>query len=119
MLPSAAAPARSPSALTPAAGPCAPGASYDPACNVDHDNDVDIFDIQLAAGHWNQSGTWTSDNNNGLDVANAQSDGVVAALTDSLDGVPGAVITAEVASLAGVFGANQRLAGDARRGSQA
>ena len=43
----------------PQAGPCAPGAVYDPACDVDHDGDVDIFDIQLAAGHWNQTGVWT------------------------------------------------------------
>ncbi len=44
---------------SPQTSPCAPGAVYDPACDVDHDGDVDIFDIQLAAGHWNQSGTWT------------------------------------------------------------
>ncbi|MCB9152454.1 MAG: hypothetical protein H6649_00160 [Caldilineae bacterium] len=44
------------------AGPCAPGVTYDPACDTDHDGDVDIFDIQLSAGHWNQIGTWTSDN---------------------------------------------------------
>ncbi|MFZ1241482.1 MAG: hypothetical protein WAV74_10575 [Anaerolineae bacterium] len=48
---------------TPQAGPCAAGGVYDPACDVDHDGDVDIFDIQLAAGHWNQTGAWTSDNN--------------------------------------------------------
>lgn len=49
------------SGLTPARAPrpCAPGAVYDPACDVDHDGDVDIFDIQLAAGHWSQSGAWT------------------------------------------------------------
>ncbi len=47
----------------PRASPCAPGAAYDPVCDVDHDGDVDIFDIQLSAGHWNQSGTWVSDNN--------------------------------------------------------
>ncbi len=41
------------------AGPCAPGASYDASCDVDHDGDVDIVDIQLAAGHWGQAGTWT------------------------------------------------------------
>lgn len=53
-------------ALTPtlsngagAAGPCAAGALYDSACDVDHDGDVDIFDIQLTAGHWNRSGTWS------------------------------------------------------------
>ncbi len=34
----------------PASTPCAPGASYDPACDVDHDGDVDVLDIQLAAG---------------------------------------------------------------------
>jgi len=48
-----------PAAAAPLATPCAPGGFYDPACDVDHDGDVDIFDIQLAAGHWNQSGTWT------------------------------------------------------------
>jgi hypothetical protein len=44
----------------PASGTCAPGAAYDPACDVDHDGDVDVLDIQLAAGHWNQAGTWTA-----------------------------------------------------------
>ncbi len=46
----------------PAAGPCAPGTSYDPACDVDHNGVIDITDIQLTAGHWDQSGPWTSDN---------------------------------------------------------
>ena len=41
---------------------CTPGTAYDPACDADHDGDVDIFDIQLTAGHWNQAGTWLSDN---------------------------------------------------------
>ncbi len=44
------------------AGPCTPGAIYDPACDVDHDGDVDIFDIQLTASRWNRTGTWVSDN---------------------------------------------------------
>lgn len=44
------------------AGPCAPGTNYDPACDADHDGDVDVIDIQLAAGHFNQTGVWTSDN---------------------------------------------------------
>lgn len=48
---------------TPAAGPCTAGVVYDPACDVDHDGDIDIFDIQKSAGHWNQSGVWVSDNN--------------------------------------------------------
>ncbi len=43
----------------PVSTPCAPGAAYDPACDVDHDGDVDVLDIQLAAGHWNQAGAWT------------------------------------------------------------
>ncbi len=44
------------------AGPCLPGAVYDPACDVDHDGDVDIFDVQLTASRWNRTGTWVSDN---------------------------------------------------------
>jgi len=44
----------------PVAG-CAPEASYDPACDVDHDSDVDVNDIQLVAGHWNQTGTYSAD----------------------------------------------------------
>lgn len=47
---------------TPLAGPCAPGVVYDSACDVDHDGDIDIFDIQLIAGRWSQTGVWTSDN---------------------------------------------------------
>lgn len=49
-----------PASARPAAGPCAPGVAYDAACDVDHDGDVDILDIQLAAGHWNQAGPWSS-----------------------------------------------------------
>ena len=45
---------------SPMIGPCAPGATYDPACDADHDGDVDIFDIQLAAGHWGHAGPWSS-----------------------------------------------------------
>ena len=51
-----------PGAAAPLAGPCIAGASYDPACDADHDGDVDIFDIQLTAGHWNQAGAFVSDN---------------------------------------------------------
>ncbi len=43
------------------AGPCTPGASYNPACDVDRDNDVDIFDVQLTAGRWGSSGTYLAD----------------------------------------------------------
>ncbi len=50
-----------PAAAAPLAGPCIAGGSYDPACDVDRDNDVDIFDIQLTAGRWNTSGTWVAD----------------------------------------------------------
>lgn len=49
-------------AAAPLAGPCLAGGTYDPACDVDHDSDVDVIDIQLTAGHWNQTGTFTSDN---------------------------------------------------------
>ncbi|MEA3334597.1 MAG: hypothetical protein U9R25_01715 [Chloroflexota bacterium] len=35
---------------------------YDPACDVDHDGDIDVHDIQLTAGHWSETGTFTSDN---------------------------------------------------------
>ena len=43
-------------------GPCAPGAIYESACDVNHDGIVNIFDIQLTAGRWGQTGTWMSDN---------------------------------------------------------
>ncbi|MCB0206102.1 MAG: hypothetical protein KDH89_14870, partial [Anaerolineae bacterium] len=32
---------------SPLAGPCIAGASYDPACDVDHDGDVDVTDVML------------------------------------------------------------------------
>lgn len=46
-------------AASAALQPCMAGAVYDPACDVDHDGDVDIFDIQLTAGHWNRNDVWT------------------------------------------------------------
>ena len=52
-----------PVAAIPLLGPCAPGAAYDPACDANQDGHINITDIQLAAGHWNQTGTFTSDNN--------------------------------------------------------
>ena len=45
----------------PAASPCVAGIVYNSACDVDHDGDVDILDVQLTAGHWNQNGTYTGD----------------------------------------------------------
>ena len=51
-----------PSAAAPSAGPCAPGTAYDPACDANQDGQITITDIQLTAGHWNQTGTWLSDN---------------------------------------------------------
>ena len=51
-----------PTAAAPQAGPCAPGAAYDPACDANQDGQITIADIQLTAGHWNQSGTWVGDN---------------------------------------------------------
>ena len=47
---------------TPLAGPCVPAAAYDPACDVNQDGQITVTDIQLTASHWNQSGTWLSDN---------------------------------------------------------
>lgn len=50
-------------AAAPLAGPCMPGATYDPACDADQDGSITVADIQLTAGHWNQSGTFVSDSN--------------------------------------------------------
>lgn len=52
-----------PSAAAPLSNPCAPGAAYNSACDVDQNGQINITDIQLTAGHWNQGGTFTSDNN--------------------------------------------------------
>lgn len=43
-------------------GGCVPGDSYDPVCDVNRDNTINIVDIMLVAGHWSQDGTWTNDN---------------------------------------------------------
>ena len=51
-----------PSVAAPDAGPCVAGAAYDPACDVNHDGVVNVLDVQLTAGHFNQVGTFTSDN---------------------------------------------------------
>ncbi len=45
------------------AGPCTPGASYDAACDANQDGVISVIDIQLTAGHFNQSGTYIGDNN--------------------------------------------------------
>ena len=50
-------------AAAPLAGPCMPGAVYDSACDANQDGEITVTDIQLTAGHWNQTGTFTSDNN--------------------------------------------------------
>ena len=42
-------------------GGCVPGSSYNPACDVNRDNVIDIVDIMLVASKWRQEGTWTSD----------------------------------------------------------
>lgn len=44
-----------------AAGGCVAGGAYDPICDVDRDDDVDVTDVQLVANHWGQAGAWTSD----------------------------------------------------------
>lgn len=47
-------------AAVPLAAPCMPGAAYHPSCDVDQNGVIDISDIQLTAGHWNQAGAFTS-----------------------------------------------------------
>lgn len=47
--------------LASGSGGCAPGDSYDPVCDVNRDNTIDIVDIMLVASKWSQTGTWTSD----------------------------------------------------------
>lgn len=41
-------------------GGCTTGTTYDPACDVNRDGDTDVQDITLVAGHWNQTGVWSS-----------------------------------------------------------
>ena len=47
----------------PTVGACAAGAGYASGCDVDQDSDIDILDVQLTAGRWNSSGTYTSGHN--------------------------------------------------------
>jgi len=47
--------------LASGSGGCAPGASYDPVCDVNRDNIIDIVDIMLVASKWQHTGTWASD----------------------------------------------------------
>lgn len=49
-----------PVAAAPAAAPCAPGAVYNPVCDVDQNGVINVLDIQLTAGHWSQAGAFTS-----------------------------------------------------------
>ncbi len=53
--------ATTPIVAAPLSGPCAPGAAYDPTCDVNHDGAVNVLDVQLTAGHWNQTGTYSVD----------------------------------------------------------
>jgi hypothetical protein len=55
-----------PATASPLAAPCTPGATYNSACDVDQNGAINITDIQLTAGHWNQNGPFTSD---GWDLA--------------------------------------------------
>ena len=50
-----------PALARPVPGPCAPGAGYDPTRDVDHVTDVDILDVQLAAGQLNSCSGETRD----------------------------------------------------------
>lgn len=42
-------------------GGCVAGDSYDPMCDVNHDGDTNVVDLELVASHWGQEGTWTSE----------------------------------------------------------
>lgn len=44
----------------PAVAACMSGSGYASGCDVDQDGDIDITDIQLTAGRWNTTGTYTS-----------------------------------------------------------
>jgi hypothetical protein len=61
---STAAPAQTGRQLTPGQAPlaaaCAPGATYSPACDVNHDGVMDVVDVQLTAGRWGQTGTYVA-----------------------------------------------------------
>jgi hypothetical protein len=61
-----------PSSPTAANCSLSPVGAYDPTCDVDHDGDIDIVDIQLVAGRWNQTGSyvnafWSLAGNGGTD----------------------------------------------------
>ncbi len=43
----------------PTVGACAAGGGYASGCDVNQDGSIDINDIQLTAGHWASSGTYT------------------------------------------------------------
>lgn len=47
---------------------------YDPTCDVDHDGDIDIFDIQLTASHWGETGAWIGGGDGWLLTGNAGTD---------------------------------------------
>jgi hypothetical protein len=48
--------------LASGGGGCVAGDSYDPVCDVNRDNIINVVDLQLVASHWRHAGTWTSDN---------------------------------------------------------
>jgi hypothetical protein len=47
--------------LASGSGGCAPGDSYDPVCDVNRDDVINIVDIMLVASKWQRVGTWASD----------------------------------------------------------
>ncbi len=62
------------SVTTVAAAPCTFGAVYDPTCDVNQDGAINVLDIQLTAGHWAQTGTWTGGGDSWLLTGNAGTD---------------------------------------------
>ena len=63
-----------PAGITAADCSLTPAGAYDPTCDVDHDGDIDIFDIQLVAGRWDQTGTWTGGGDAWVLTGNAGTD---------------------------------------------
>lgn len=110
----------------PEVAACLPGAGYASGCDVDQDNDIDIFDIQLTAGRWNTSGaytsshthwgeTWTGTGLNGLRLENTFASGFAYALYGQSDSTAGRAIYCEATAAGGttygVYGKSNSTSG--------
>lgn len=81
----AAGPLHSASRLDLLAAPCMPGGVYSPACDVNQNGVIDVLDIQLTAGHWNQSGAFIS---GGWDLTGNAGTNPAAHFVGTTDNVP-------------------------------